>query len=45
MFMVGLHSKFHLPRCSGPLVIAIKSEAKHRLHAAAMLLFKVIKIP
>jgi hypothetical protein len=38
MCMMYLYTQFHKPDCSGSLVIAMKPEAKYRLHAAAILL-------
>jgi hypothetical protein len=44
VFLIYLHSKFHMPHSNDPLVIAIKTEAKYRFHAAAMLVLHHKKV-
>jgi hypothetical protein len=39
MFMVLLHTKFHMPSSNGSLVIVVKLKAKENVRTAAMLLF------
>jgi hypothetical protein len=35
--MIYLHTKFHIPNSSGPLVTAIKLKAEHKFRVYAML--------
>jgi hypothetical protein len=43
MIVMCLHTKFHMPVSSEPLVIAVKPKTKYRFHAAAMLLFYILQ--
>jgi hypothetical protein len=42
MVIICLHTKFHLPSCNGSFTI--KPKTKYRFHAAAMILFYILKI-
>jgi hypothetical protein len=39
MFVVYLHTKFHIPSSSCSLIIAIKLKAEENFHIAVMVLF------
>jgi len=39
MFMIYLHTKFHIPSLIGSLVIAMKTKTKFEIHAATMLFY------